>query len=143
MYKIFSVLSICLLLLACNFNAKDKKLTKDKEPLMYKPSEMALLMRKMYEYNKVVKTQILKKDTVLPFPKEFLKIYSATLTDSSDRDTEFDSLAKQFIKYQKRMILVGLDSTVFYYNKSVNTCVSCHETRCTGPIPKIKKLLVK
>jgi hypothetical protein len=143
MYKIISVLSICWLLLACNSDTKDKKVTKDKEPLLYKPSEMALLMRKMYEYNNVVKTQIIKRDTVLSFPKEFLKIYSATLTDFSDRDSEFDSLAKQFIKYQKRMVSVNLDSTVFYYNRSVNTCVSCHETRCTGPIPKIKKLLVK
>ena len=143
MDKIISVLIICLLLLACNSNTKNKKVIKEKEPLLYKPSEMALLMRKMYEYNKVVKTQIIKKDTLLSFPKEFLKIHSATLTDPSDRDKEFDSLSKHFIDYQKNMISPNLNTTVLNYNKSINICISCHETRCTGPIPKIKRLLIQ
>ena len=28
------------------------------------------------------------------------------------------------------------------YNNAINSCISCHTTECTGPIPRIKKLLI-
>lgn len=109
---------------------------------MYEPTEMALLMRKMYEVNKVVKTQIINKDSLLSFPEEFLTIHTAILTNNFERDKEFDSLSKQFIDYQKATFASNSDSIVYHYNRSINTCISCHETRCVGPIPKIKKLII-
>ncbi len=142
MYKKIRLSIVCLVLLSCNSNNKNKK-ADDKTLIMYQPSEMALLMRKMYEVNKVAKNQIIQKDILLSFPEEFSTIHSATLTDPSERDEEFDSLAKQFISYQKTTFSSNSDSTVYYFNKSVNTCITCHETRCTGSMPKIKKLLIK
>ena len=29
------------------------------------------------------------------------------------------------------------------YNAAINNCLGCHKTECTGPIPKIKKLLIQ
>ena len=29
------------------------------------------------------------------------------------------------------------------YNTAINNCLACHKTECTGPIPKIKKLLIQ
>lgn len=142
MYKIIRLSIVCLVLLSCNSNNKSKK-AEDKTLIMYQPSEMTLLMRKMYEVNKVVKNQIIQKDILLPFPEEFSTIHSAVLTDPSERNEEFDSLAKQFISYQEATFSSNSDATVYYFNKSVNTCIACHETRCTGSIPKIKKLLIK
>jgi len=141
MYKVIGFFIVCLILLSCNLNNKNEK-GDDKTLMMYQPSEMALLMRQMYEFNKVVKKQIIHKDSLLPFPEEFLTIHSAVLTDPSERDIEFDSLAKQFVYQQKSTFSSSLDSTAYYFNQSVNTCIACHETRCTGPIPKIKKLLI-
>ena len=134
------LLIIGIAMLSCNFvNNKEQVY---KEPVMYQPTEMALLMRKMYEVNKAVKTQILNKDSLLTFPVEFSRIHTAVLTNPSERDNEFDSLAKVFIDHQKATFSSNSDSLVFYFNKSVNTCITCHETRCVGPIPKIKKLLI-
>jgi len=140
MYKIIGFFIVCFVLLSCNSNNKKEKVAKTLE--MYQPSEMALLMRKMYEANKVVKNQIIRKDTLLPFPEEFLTIHSAVLTDPSERDEEFDSLAKKFINYQKNTFSSNSDSAAYHFNQSINTCIACHETRCTGPIPKIKELLI-
>lgn len=140
MKKGIGLLVICIAMLSCNFvNNKDQVY---KEPLMYQPTEMALLMRKMYEVNKVVKTQIINKDSLLTFPEEFSTIHSAVLTNSFERDKEFDSLAKVFIDHQKATFSSSSDSVVYHFNKSVNTCITCHETRCVGPIPKMKKLLI-
>ncbi len=140
MKKGIGLLIISIVMLSCNFvNNKDQVY---KEPLMYQPTEMALLMRKMYEVNKVVKTQIINKDSLLTFPEEFSTIHSAVLTNSFERDKEFDSLAKVFIDHQKATFSSSSDSVVYHFNKSVNTCITCHETRCVGPIPKMKKLLI-
>jgi hypothetical protein len=141
MARITGFFIICLVVLSCNSTTKNQEVKKEK-PLMYEPSEMALLMRQIYEVNKVAKAQIIGKETLQSFPEKFMTIHSAVLTDSTDRDTEFDVLAEQFVNYQKSTFSSSSDSTVYYFNKSINTCITCHKTRCTGPIPKIKKLLI-
>jgi cytochrome c553 len=30
-----------------------------------------------------------------------------------------------------------------HFNEGINACVSCHQVKCGGPIPKIKKLYIK
>ncbi|WP_232829159.1 hypothetical protein [Aureibaculum luteum] len=112
------------------------------EMKMYEPSEMALLMRQMYEFNKLTKAQIINRERLSAFPEEFVKIHNAIMTDPDERDSEFDSLAVQFVKFQKATYSTKSDSTAYYFNQSVNSCIACHQTRCTGPIPKIKKLII-
>jgi len=141
MYKTIQRFLICLLIfVSCNSNKKEVKV--EQEPLMYKPSEMALLMRKMYEVNKVVKAQIINKDSLLSFPEEFSTIHTAILTDPTERNKEFDSISKQFLLQQKAAFTSNSDSARYHFNKSINSCISCHETRCVGPLPIIKKLLI-
>ena len=140
MSKTVWLLIICLVLHSCNSAKKEKKI--QQEPLMYEPTEMALLMRKMYEVNRVVKTQIINKDSLLLYPEEFSTIHTAILTDPSERNKEFDSISKQFLLEQMAAFTSNSDSARYHFNKSINSCISCHETRCVGPIPKIMKLLI-
>lgn len=141
MYKTtLGFLIYLLILVSCNSNKKEANV--GQEPLMYKSSEMALLMRKMYEVNKVVKAQIINKDSLLSFPEEFSTIHTAILTDPTERNNEFDSISKQFLFQQKAAFTSDSDSSRYYFNKSINSCISCHETRCVGPLPIIKKLLI-
>ena len=139
MRKILVLLILFVAFQSCKSKEEKKQA---KAPVMYQPSEMAILMRGMYEFNKVVKTQIINKDSILPFPEEFLNIHSAVLTDKFERNVEFDSLSKKYLDYQKAIYTSSSDSTAYYFNQSIQTCVTCHEPRCTGPIPKIKKLLI-
>ncbi|MFK5891009.1 MAG: hypothetical protein QM486_09795 [Flavobacteriaceae bacterium] len=139
MRKILVFISLLVAFQSCNLKKDNKK---KQEPIMYKPSEMALLMRGMYEFNNVLKMQIINKDSLLPFPEEFVNIHSAVLTDKFERNDEFDSLSKKYLIYQKAIYTSRSDSTAYFFNQSIQTCVTCHEPRCTGPIPKIKKLLI-
>ena len=141
MQKVLGIFIICLLLQACSTKNKNKVVERE-VLVMYEPSEMTILMRGIHEVNKVVKDQIIRKDSLLAFPEEFTKIFSATLTDSTERDDEFVILARSFIDLQKMTYTTYSDSTISNFNRSINNCVECHRTRCPGPIPEIKKLLI-
>ena len=141
MQKVFSIFIICFLLQACNSKNKNTDIERD-ALIMYEPSEMTILMRGIHEVNKVAKDQIIKNDSLLAFPEEFTKIFTATLTDSTERDDEFLILARSFIDLQKMTYTTYSDSTISNFNRSINNCVECHRTRCPGPIPEIKKLYI-
>jgi len=133
---------VVLILLVCSCGKTKKEIKIVQEPIMYEASEMALLMRSMYEFNKTTKMNIVNKDSLMEFPEEFLTIHTAILTDPDERTKEFDSLSSQYLEAQKATFSSKSDSTKYYFNKSINLCIACHETRCVGPIPKIKKLRI-
>jgi cytochrome c553 len=120
--------------------SKGKDIDK-KDFQMYQMSEMAILMEQMYVDNHRLKKQIIAGETLGDFPKHFEKIHTALLTDDSDRDAFFDFQAKEFLKaYQ--MIFDDQEHSKSNFNKAISSCISCHEVKCGGPIPKIKKLLI-
>ena len=132
-----------VLLVACNSPKKKEIAKKETTYKMYKPSEMANLMNDMYLLNEKVKTQILEGETLDEFPTEFLKIHSAKLTRSSDRDEFFNNFSQLYISQEKEIYNASKIDLVVKYNNAINTCISCHQQKCTGPIPKIKKLLIQ
>ncbi len=105
-------------------------------------SEMSRLMNKIYNENKQLKQRISKGDTLGNFPQYFLKISSASLTRNSDRDEFFGKQAKTFIEAQK-LIYEKPSAAKENFNNTVTTCIQCHQVKCLGPIPKIKKLYIK
>lgn len=138
MNKYLVIVCCIFLLFSCSQNKKTKE---KKAPLMYEPSEMALLMRQMYAYNKVLRQQIINNDSLSMLPKEFVNIHTAVMTDETERDSSYKALAKEFLTLQKA-IYGEKDTKKSVFNKSITTCIQCHETRCAGPIPKIKRLLI-
>ncbi|GAA3782430.1 hypothetical protein GCM10022271_13420 [Corallibacter vietnamensis] len=138
----------CLFILSCNDSKKDNETTQNKkEPIvydMYEPSEMALLMNEMYAHNLKIKQDILDGKMPAEFPLEFLKIHSAELTKAKDRNATFESFSKLFIQTEKEIFNQASTQPIEErFNNAVNVCISCHQTNCTGPIPRIKKLLIK
>lgn len=110
---------------------------------VYQPSEMSTLMKGMYAYNEQVKQEILAGNELsFEFPEEFLNIHSAQLSETKSRNTTFQSFTDTFINAQK---LVFEDSEIPIkerHNNAINMCLACHKSECTGPIPKIRKLLI-
>jgi hypothetical protein len=109
---------------------------------MYQMSEMAALMESMYIENEKLKERIKKGDTIGKFPSHFLNIHKAVMTDESDNDQFFKQQASLFIKSQE-MIYKDPKNAKQHFNEGINACVSCHQVKCGGPIPKIKKLYIK
>ena len=119
----------------CN-SVKEKKLE------MYEMSEMATLMEQMYVDNKRLKERIQKGDTIGTFPKHFLKIFTAKFTDETENDLFFKQKAKDYITAQQ-LIYSDPKNTKEHFNAGVDACLKCHESKCGGPIPRIKKLYIK
>lgn len=115
---------------------------KEKKFEMYEMSEMASLMEQMYAYNKQIKDRIIKGDTVGKFPEFFNKIYTAKFTTPSDNDAFFKENAKKYIAAQK-LIYSDPKNVKENFNKGLDACVTCHQGKCGGPIPRIKKLYIK
>ena len=119
----------------CN-SVKEKKLE------MYEMSEMATLMEQMYVDNKRLKERIQKGDTIGTFPKHFLKIFTAKFTDETENDLFFKQKAKDYITAQQ-LIYSDPKNAKEHFNAGVDACLKCHESKCGGPIPRIKKLYIK
>jgi hypothetical protein len=139
------LLSIFILVSCTN---KDPKIAKDactsgkgKDFKMYKMSEMAALMEQMYVDNQRLKERISKGDTVGKFPNHFLKIHKAVMTDETDNDLFFKDQAAKFIKAQE-LIYEDPKNAKQHFNEGVDACIKCHEGKCSGPIPRIKKLYI-
>ena len=109
---------------------------------MYKMSEMAALMEQMYVDNELLKDRILNGDTIGKFPEHFTKIHEAVLTDETDKDGFFRAQAAIFIKAQE-LIYEDPENAKEHFNNGIDACIQCHQVKCGGPIPKIKKLYIK
>ena len=111
---------------------------------MYESSEMANLMNEMYDYNLKIKKQILNGETPKEFPLDFLKIHNAELSDFKSRNETFKAYSKLFIDAEREVFNLDSKTSIEQrFNNAVGICLSCHQTECTGPIPRIKKLLIK
>lgn len=140
----FLVFSLLIFLVACTPAEKKKVQQKQEELIMYSPSELATLMERMYQYNDSIKKEIEKGNIITQqFPDEFLKIHTAEMTDRFERNDVFETFAKTFVEHQKSVVNASKEEVKRNFNNAINTCVACHQTSCTGPIPRIKKLLIK
>ena len=113
-----------------------------KEFEMYEMSEMAALMEQMYVDNQRLKERIMKRDTIGKFPQHFIKIHKAVMTDEHDKDAFFNEQAQKFIQAQE-LIYKDPKNAQDHFNKGVDACIQCHQVKCSGPIPRIKKLYIK
>ena len=135
-----------LVLFSCKNDKKvvKKSIEKKVEYEMYQPSEMAGLMNAMYVYNQQLKRQIVAGETPNTLPFDLMKLHSAEMSNGKDRTPVWNSVVDVFIDSQKAVAdtLSNLELKE-RYNSAINNCLACHKTECVGPIPKIKKLLIK
>jgi cytochrome c553 len=135
-----------IFLFSCTKKAEEKKeactsKANGKQMKMYKMSEMAILMEQMYVDNQRLKQRIKNGDTIGKFPNHFLQIHKAVMTDETDNDAFFKKQAALFIKSQE-LIYKDPENAKQHFNDGVDACIRCHEQKCGGPIPRIKKLYI-
>ena len=143
--KVFICIACGIFIFSCNNSKKETSSVKEEVVYdMYDPSEMSILMNEMYDYNLELKQQIISGIIPEEFPEKFLNIHTAELSDFKSRNDKFKVYSEFFIENQQEIFNSdsNLDVTE-RYNNAINLCVSCHQTECTGPIPKIKRLLIK
>ncbi len=140
--KYFSLIVSAVLVAAACQKKSSKNETTSEKPVMYKTSELAELMRNMYSDNTLIKEQLLKGEWPDSFPSYFAQLHTAKATDPSDINPTYKGLADEYLKRFEALKVAHKDERIELYNDLVNGCLSCHQVFCSGPIPKIKKLLI-
>ena len=147
--KRYITLILSVVFLSCQNKEKENKEARKPENTkkeskfeMYQMSEMAALMEQMYVDNQRLKEKIINGETIGKFPDHFLKIHHAAMTDSEDNDTYFKEQAEKFITTQE-FIYKDPKNAKKHFNDGIDTCIQCHQEKCGGPIPRIKKLYIK
>lgn len=141
---LLTIILLSLFFVGCK-NSETEEVTKDskKEYDLYQLSEMALHMEYMFKYNEQLRQDILEGKTPEGFPQDFLRIHTAELTNTFERDASFNSFAELYINAEREIFNTESEVPIEErYNTMVNLCISCHQTSCMGPIPRIKKLLI-
>lgn len=146
--KIKVVLSIMFFILglisiqSCN---KNKIESTNPEKKIVNPngeSDLALLMRAMMDHGKTIKNNIEKQEEITPYPENFNTIYTAKETYKMIDDRNiFNGLAKDYMARLDSIYLPGVVQKK-QFNSMVNSCISCHQNYCHGPIPTIKQLII-
>ena len=106
-----------------------------------KDSELAILMRELFNDSKKVKKQI-QEGANPEFFIEFTKLHSAVPTDSTVRnDGIYTTFTDIFINSVEDLLSSKTDKSQ-QYNFMIQKCLDCHKQICPGPVKKIKKLFI-
>ena len=110
---------------------------------LYEMSEMAALMEQMYVDNQRIRARIMEGLSIdNTMPSLHQRLFSAVMTDPSDKDLFFETQAQAFIQVEEAFYADPNQQTKEKFNAIVEACLSCHQKKCGGPIPRIKKLLI-
>lgn len=145
---------IAALATACQ-QGEDKQETSLKEELKAAPisvqspnedSELALLMRHMWDDVDAMKKAIKSGEVPEDYRQKFKAIHSAEATDPDTRDAQFEAMSTAFLSsmdelYQKQQ---SGDKELIKngYNLMVKACMNCHASYCPGPMVRIRKLYI-
>lgn len=120
---------------------KDPQSTCNKPTIMdpNMPKPMALMMRSMAANTDSMKAKILHGETLdsLQFP--FIRFYLVEPTDKNVLEPMFFENAKIFQKAYTSLF-AHKNEQKKYYNLMINACINCHESYCSGPLRRIKKM---
>lgn len=104
-------------------------------------SELAVLMREMYDDADLIKKSILNKELPPDFRQKFAYLHWASPTDSTTKTEAYPDMAKAFMDNLEALYTEkDAGKRIKKFDIVIQNCVSCHQSHCPGPIKKIKKL---
>lgn len=103
-------------------------------------SELALLMRAMFEEANTIKQQIANGEEIkTSLCHEQLLTAEATEPEKAASE-QYKAYAKAFIQTVDHLQTSDPEHQLAVYENLVNNCLSCHKAMCPGPVSKIEKL---
>ena len=129
---------IGILLLSC---AEEKK----SKPKIVNPngdSELALLMREMFDHSMEIKAQLEEDGKFDPIQRfDDMKTAEATEPEKAASDL-YKAMADTYLSSVDLANGAPPSHRKQSFNSMVDNCMSCHEQMCPGPMVKIKKLYI-
>ena len=107
-------------------------------------SELALLMRQLFNDADSIKQLIEAGQGSVPveFIEAIERVHTADPTDPEVKTDQFTAF-NDMMKAQAERLKESTENQVEEFNNFVNSCISCHQVVCPGPIKRIKKLKIK
>lgn len=103
-------------------------------------SELALLMRAMFDEAQLIKEQINKGEPIT-INLNHEKILTAHATEPEKAaSAEYKAFANLYLQSIKNLESAKPKQMLSIYDNMVENCMSCHKALCPGPIVRIKKL---
>ncbi len=145
--KIYTILTLLLIgLLGFSCTSENPESIPEDKPKLVGPinpngdSELALLMRAMFDDGMRMKAQIKKGEK----PKaqiDFEKIFTAEATEPDKVATEeFHAFATSYVESMKALENAEPEEADGIYRGMVESCMNCHKAFCPGPTMRIKKM---
>ncbi len=103
-------------------------------------SELALLMRDMYDEAERIKTQI-KNEEEVTIDLDHESILTAHATEPEKAASpEYKAFAKAYLQSLESLQAANQLQLESQFNHLIANCMACHQSLCPGPMVKIKKL---
>lgn len=145
MQKIFIAFAAVTIFIISCVESDSKKIARNEEcdkPTIMDPNDvkpMALMMRTMANYCDTMRLKINKGEVVDSVAFPLMPFWTAEPTDSSVLEDLFFNNAKRF-ENAYRKLMQDKANQKENYTAVVNKCVHCHNSYCSGPLKRIRKL---
>ncbi|MFN3315207.1 MAG: hypothetical protein ACK40K_00185 [Raineya sp.] len=104
-------------------------------------SELAILMREMYDDADLIKKAVLQKELPPDFRQKFAYLHWASPTDKDTKTEAYPDMAKAFMNNIEALYAEkDTEKRIKKFDIVIQNCITCHQSHCPGPIKKIKKL---
>ena len=136
-----SLVFLCVFaILACSDIDTSKSGLAATQPNPNGDSELALLMREMFDDGMRMKQQI-EEGEKLEVLAKFEKIHTAQATEPEKAASEkYKVYADAYLKRIEQLKASSEEDTKGLFQGLVTSCMNCHQAMCPGPMVRIKKL---
>lgn len=97
----------------------------------------------MLTFIKTEKVNIASNAARQVYPEDFKKIHKAKLTAGKKTSAEHESYKNSFLKELDNYYAAENSKRQAVFNSMINSCITCHEHECPGPITTIKSNLIQ
>ncbi len=161
-HKVLTVIIAAILIVACNNNnstngkasqvaSQDTMVKVDtadascsstttRYPNNDKP--MALMMRQMADNAQKMKNKIEAGELIDSTSFPFIRFYLVEPTDPNVLQPQFFENARMFQEAYKNLVNAPITKQKEMYTLYINQCINCHQTYCSGPLKRIRKLVI-
>ncbi len=105
------------------------------------PKPMALLMRALVANADTIKSKLMSGKTVNSTQFPLIKFWLVEPTNPEVLEPKFFENARLFSESYKQIFLTNENATqIKAFNAVIGKCINCHESYCSGPLKRIRKL---
>lgn len=134
---VLTIISLFIIASSCNNSPSEEPLNPNGD------SELALLMRQMYDDGMMARQDILEDKEISIF-LDHAKMLTAEATEPEKAGSDlYKAFANSYLELATQLNDPTNPNRIETYSNLINTCTACHKAMCPGPLVRIKKMVLK